>query len=339
MAFLLIDMSISEGGIMQMCVGYLLVWISISLTVGLNVLYAGKQISTSSIGAAPFGAAQRVGRLQADRLVECSGIDVSMAHDDLLWAINDRGNGPYLFALGDDGRDRGRVRVAKAQNRDWEGLETFLWQDRPMILIADFGDNDRRHATHTLYVVEEPVISSERLHSSAVTPIAWRTVFTYPDHNHDAEGVAVDVMRKEVLIMTKRDDPPLLFALPLKPPSGDRPLVARLVAALDRIPPPSIEDHRQPFGQFRSQPTALDLSLDGLQMVVLTYKHAYLFNRVPSRSWRTIVGTPPIVIQLPLPQDANDLRQREAICFSKDGRSIFVTSEGKWPGLYQLKAR
>jgi hypothetical protein len=208
-----------------------------------------------------------------------------------------------------------------------------------MILIADFGDNHRRHATHTLYVIEEPAVTGEHINSSTMAAVAWRIVFRYPDRNHDAEGVAVDTRRREVLILTKRDDPPLLFALPLKPPSNHRPLVARQIAAVGRIPPPSDEDRRQPFGEFRSQPTALDISPDGLSMVILTYKHAYLFKRNHGQSWGKAAGTSPTVIQLPLPQNTHDLRQREAICFSRDGSSLFVTSEGKRPGLFRLKAR
>ena len=287
--------------------------------------------------ATPFDTVRKVSHVESDRIVECSGMDVSMVYKDVLWVINDSGNGPFLFAMGTDGNDRGRVRVAAAKNRDWEGMETFMWQNRPMMLIADVGDNARRYAAHTLYVIEEPAITGESINSSAVTAPAWRIRFTYPDGTHDAEGVAVDTRRAEVLILTKRDDPPLLFALPLKPSSNNRPLVARRIAAVNRIPPPTDEDRRYPFGTYRSQPTALDISPDGLSMVVLTYKHAYLFTRNPGESWGKAVGTSPTVLQLPLPQNRHDLRQREAICFSRDGRSLFVTSEGKRPGLYRLK--
>ncbi len=289
--------------------------------------------------APPFGAARMVGRIQSDRIVECSGMDTSLVHGDLLWAINDGGNGPFLYALGSDGRDRGRVRVAGAKNRDWEDLATFLWQDRPMVLIADCGDNRQRHASHTLYVVEEPRLSGERFDGSAVVEVAWRIEFSYPDRHHDAEGVAVEPLDNKIFVLTKRDDPPLLFALPLKPVPGGRQVMASLVAAVDRIPPPSTADRRHAYGALRSQPTALDLSADGLTMVVLTYKHAYLFNRRPGDAWATALGQQPVLIPLPLAQDHPHLGQREAICFSRDGRRLWVTSEGKGSGLFELQAR
>ena len=107
---------------MRLYVRYFWLWFGISLAVNMNILQAGTQITSSAANATPFGAARRIGLVESDRLVECSGMDVSMAHDDLLWAINDRGNKPFLFAMGADGRDRGRVRVDKAENRDWEGI-------------------------------------------------------------------------------------------------------------------------------------------------------------------------------------------------------------------------
>lgn len=266
-------------------------------------------------------------------------MDASRAHSDLLWAINDGGNGPFLYALGSNGRDRGRIRVAGAKNRDWEGLDTFSWQGRPMILIADVGDNHQRHERHTLYIVGEPPLDGERWSDSAVVDVAWRIDFAYPDRNHDAEGVSVDPLNNEVLIMTKRDDPPRLFALPLEPTSTGQVVVAHEVAVVDRIPPPTVEDRLQPFGDFRSQPTALDVSADGLEMAVLTYKHAYLFQRRPGDSWAEAVSAEPTLIPLPLPQDDHLLVQREAICFSMDGESLLVTSEGKRAGIFQLTVK
>jgi hypothetical protein len=286
-----------------------------------------------------FGDPKMVGRIASDRILECSGIDASTRADDLLWAINDGGHGPFLYALGEDGRHRGRVKIVGAGNRDWEGIDTFVWQGRSMILIADVGDNHRRHDRHTLYIIAEPYLAGERLQQSATVNVAWRIDFTYPGSRHDAEGVAVDTAAKQVLILTKRDTPPLLFALPLSGSSTGRVVAARRVAVLDQIPPPSNQDRQYPFGELRSQPTALDLSADGRMLVVLTYKHAYLFSRGAAVSWATALKRQPVLLRLPLPEDHPDLRQREAICFSLDAMSLLVTSEGRHPGIYALEAR
>jgi hypothetical protein len=287
----------------------------------------------------PDSAVRLSGHLADDRLVECSGMDISLATAAFFWAVNDGGDGPFIYAVGFDGRSLGRVAVAGARNRDWEGLDSFLWHGRPMLLIADFGDNEQTRDTHTLYIVEEPRLIAERFDPSASIDVAWRVVFSYPDGGHDAEGVAVDATAGKVILLTKRDEPPLLFELPLKPLSPDHPLVARRITVVDRIPPPSSEDLRHEYGQYRSQPTALDISPDGRQAVVLTYKHAYRFSRRHADSWTIAFDRPPLVIPLPLPHERNDLRQREAICFAPDGMALYVTSEGRGAGIFLIDTR
>ncbi|HMA68221.1 MAG TPA: hypothetical protein VKO20_10395 [Desulfosalsimonadaceae bacterium] len=288
---------------------------------------------------APFGPARLAGRLGDERLAECSGMDAALGTDDLFWAINDSGNGAFIYALGKDGGSRGRILIEGAANRDWEGIDTFAWKGRPMILIADFGDNRKVRDTCTLYITEEPRLQDGRFGNSATVEVAWRIVFTYPDGSRDAEGVAVDAAGQKVLVLSKRDKPPLLFELPLKPAASDMPLTARNVAKVDRIPPPSKKDLLQQYGKNRSQPTALDLSPDGRRAVVLTYKHAYLFPRRPTQSWADALRGKPVVLPLPLPQNRRGFAQREAICFTPDGQSLLVTAEGKQAEIFQLPAR
>ena len=322
---------------MKIYLKYLLILVCFNLFSGLNASLADEKESVPPANRALYGNAQKVGRLGDDRLVECSGMDTSSVAGNLIWAINDNGHGPFIYALRTNGRSLGRVWVIGARNRDWEGLDTFFWQGRPMILIADFGDNRQQHDTHTLYIVEEPVLEGERFRESSAVKLAWRIVFSYPDGKHDAEGVSVDAAEGKVLILTKRDNPPLLFELPLIPP--DKPVFAKKAAAVTQIPPPSDEDLLQRHGRYRSQPTALDLSPDGRHAVVLTYKHAYLFKRAGHDSWATAFSGHPQTVLLPLPSDRRDFRQREAICFVGGDRALLITSEGQGAGIFRLEAR
>lgn len=281
-----------------------------------------------------FDAARKTGHIQDLRLGECSGLDASPTHADLLWALNDSGNGPYIYALGEDGRSFGRVRVAGAKNDDWEDLATFVWQGRPMILVADIGDNKQRRSTHTLYIIPEPLFTGQPYDDTAAVRTAWQVTFAYPDHGHDAESVAVDVVGRNVLILTKRDEPPQLFEVPLDPPTGSSTVTARPVTLVSHIPPPSKEELLLPFGAFNAEPTAMDISDDHRYAVVLTYKDAYLFAHGLHDSWAATFGAVPTAI--PLPRERPDLRQREAICFASDGRSLIVTSEGKGAGIFRM---
>jgi hypothetical protein len=311
--------------------------VAFSLLGILNCSWPGEGASPAVSDPSPYTTARAVGRLGDARLVECSGMDASRSNPGMLWAVNDGGDGPFLYALAEDGRSLGRVCVRGARNRDWEGLDTFRWQGRAMILIADVGDNRARHEMHTLYVVPEPPLTGDAFGASAAVDVAWRIVFMYPDGPRDAEGVAVDAEAGEVLVLTKRDQPPLLFAVPLLPSPDKSPVTARRVAPVEGIPPPSAVDLTRKYGLFVSQPTALDLSADGRRLLVLTYKHAYLFPRESGASWTAALRGAPH--QIPLPTDHKDLSQREAICFGHDDRAIFVTSEGRGAGIFRSDVR
>ena len=283
--------------------------------------------------------AKKIGRLESPALRECSGMDASTRRGDLLWAVNDGENGPYLYAMGLEGQDRGRVRVAGAKNRDWEALDAFRWKGDSYLLIADVGDNKARYDTVTLYVVREPELNADQFDAAAVVDISWRIDFHYPDGPRDAEAVAVDVRTATVLIVSKRDARPRVYTLPLKPPDTIAPITAAKVGKIDHLPAPGINDLVHAYGAFRSQPTALDMSPDGTRAVLLTYKHAYLFHLVIGDGWGRTLMQNGEVIFLPLPEASEKLRQREAVCFGADGRTLFVTSEGVGAGIYSVEIR
>jgi hypothetical protein len=167
-----------------------------------------------------------------------------------------------------------------------------------------------------------------------VVPLHRRIEFTYTDKSHDAEAVAVDPKEETVLILTKRDRPPLLFSLPLAPPDGTRPVVAVRLGTIDTIPPPTAEDLLHRYGVYRSQPTAMDMDPGSTRAVVLTYKHAYIFSRAGGRTWAESFGARPRIVRLSLLDP--HLSQREAACFSRDGGSLMVTSEGAGAPIYRL---
>ena len=70
-------------------------------------------------------------------------------------------------------------------------------------------------------------------------------------------------------------------------------------------------------------PTAMDISPHGDTAVVLTYKQIHLFVRRTGEDWsKTFARTPQTLSFTVLPQ-------QEAICFTWDGQSVYVSSEGQ----------
>ena len=69
----------------------------------------------------------------------------------------------------------------------------------------------------------------------------------------------------------------------------------------------------------------MDFAADGSAAVVLTYGAALLFERSPGEPWADALARKPV--RLP----PHNLLQAEGICFSPDGKAIYVVSEGPFP--------
>ena len=183
--------------------------------------------------------------------------------------MNDSGK-PLLFAIDATGRALGRVELRKSDNRDWEDLASFQLDGEPYLLIADVGDNDARYKKRTLYIAKEPRSDEDK------TKVDWEIDFTYPDGPRDAESVAVDIENERVLVLSKRDIPPVLYELPLRA-DGDKKLTARWLGTIDSLPLPSRQDVQfaSKTKNWHWQPVGMDISQDNRAAVIMTYRAVY----------------------------------------------------------------
>lgn len=267
----------------------------------------------------------RVGVLENEAIDEASGLAASRRHPDILWTLNDSGDQPVLYALSTTGAYVGKIRIEDAENRDWEDLAGFTDGEKTYLAVADIGDNAARRDFCTVYVIEEPEMTGKKmLKRSAVKP-AWRIDFQYEDGPRDCESIAVDIANQRILLLSKRSTPPVLYSLPLFARSGRSISVARKLAAVSNLNRAGYAGN-QSFGllqshPYRYQPTGMDISPDNTWLAVLTYRFVYLYIRPDGQRWETALSGVPKI--LPLPR----LEQAESICFSADGRDLFVTSE------------
>ena len=104
----------------------------------------------------PALEARRTGVFAQPDLSESSGVAVSRRRAGLLWSLSDSGNDASLHASDTTGRDLGTVRVAGAENRDWEALAAGPCPGGTCLYIADTGDNGARQTSVRLYRVVEP---------------------------------------------------------------------------------------------------------------------------------------------------------------------------------------
>ena len=186
-------------------------------------------------------------------------------------------------------------------------------------MIADIGDNEARHKSRTLYFVAEPEAASR-----ATVSVAWRVDYEYPGGPRDAEAAAVDTEKERALILTKRDVPPLLYEVPLKPAAATT-IVAKKAGAVTSLPRPSRQDIE--FAPNTNdcfwQPVGMDISGDNLAAVILTCRAAYYYERRPGQDWIDALNTPPRRVSI------GNFRNAEAVAFAGKKRTVIITGENR----------
>ena len=111
----------------------------------------------------------------------------SRTRPDLFWLHNDSGGAPVLYAVGGDGRQRGRLTVPR-EAIDWEDLGTA---DCPggegtCLWIADVGDNQLSREQAVVYAVREPSVDGDREAEQV-----WSFPIRYPGGSVNSEALAV----------------------------------------------------------------------------------------------------------------------------------------------------
>jgi len=262
-----------------------------------------------------FEYVEILGQITERQIDEVSGIAISNMSDSVLWVINDSGDAANIYAITRSGELLGAMHIQGAHNRDWEDMDSFIYDGTSYLLMAETGDNDARYDGYHIYVVQEPVISAGV--PEEIEP-AWQIDFDYPDGARDCEAVAVDLISEKIFLLSKREVPPKLFELPLAPTEQNQ--TANYLGEVTTIPQPGQDDIQDYLDQFSAQPTAMDISADGAQLVVLTYKHLFLYNNA-GEDWPTALTRSPVKILYPR------LVQAEAACFDNDQQKILITTE------------
>jgi hypothetical protein len=279
----------------------------IFITIALSCAHTGDQVNVDIISS---------GTIYDEEIAEASGIAVSHVHEGVVWVINDSGNSASVYALNPKGRRLCILNIEGVWNNDWEDLASFEYEGKPYILIADVGDNFAKREAYFLHFIEEPDIEKTSGLSSLSVKPSWSMTYTYENGPRDCEAVAVDMINEKVLLLSKRDNPPILYELPLTKREN---AVARKCAEIKPFPQRA-QDHTH-LSKYSNRPTAMDISSDGLSAVVLTYDCAFYFRKEKSADWATaLTGSMKEIVFSPL-------RQAESVCFNRNGSSIFITSE------------
>lgn len=269
-------------------------------------LWAGPPAEGAPAQAKPveYGPGREIAKLADASITESSGIACSRTTPGVFWTHNDSGGKPHLSAFNMKGEDLGAFPVQGATVQDWEDMCSFTIAGKPFLLVADVGDNKVQRKNCTFYIAYEPADIGRQARAQPLALLA-RQEFTYDDGPHNCESVAVDPVRREIILVTKTSDPTCkVFALPLPTEKNPGKAVMKAVASLT-LPTTS----------------AMDISPDGLRALVLTYGDAYEYSRQPDEDWGKAFARPPRRIKMPA------RAQGESACYGPDGVTIYLTSE------------
>jgi len=269
---------------------------------------------------------KETGIINHPELSEISGLASSIRHNNTLWAINDSGNQPKLFALKHSGESIGGFEVA-VKNLDWEDLASARIDDISYLLIADIGDNQLSKDEHNIYIIPEPLLDNQK--AKPLLP-AHTLRFRYPDGAHNAESMTfadgwVYILTKEPKSNGKRQASQV-YRIPLNLTNEGQSLVAEKIANL-AIPSYSIVSRLIAYlsGLDISQPTAFDIDAQNRNAYVLTYHSVYRYERELDESWGKVLAEPRKRIH------THSLSQAEALAVAANGVVWFTTEKRPAP--------
>jgi hypothetical protein len=250
------------------------------------------------VGAgAAAGPSDELFTFKDERIAESSGLASASWSDDVIYTHNDSGDSARFFAVDRTGATVGTYRLDGVRAIDWEDMARGLDDDgKPALFLGDIGDNKASRKEIAVYRVPEP--------QGPDAALPWvRYRFRYADGPRDAEALLVDPHDGRLYIASK-----VLFGR------------GAMYAAPEVLSTTEV-NVLEPVGEVPSLVTAGDFSPDGSQVALLTYGGVYVGPGVTGPFTR-LTG-----VRLP---------QAEGLTYSRDGRSLLISSEGVHASVEQV---
>ncbi len=258
-----------------------------------------------------FYEAERVAAFESDAISESSGLAVSRSHSGLLWTHNDSGDEAQIYALNQSGVSQGIIKLSNATARDWEAMALGPCGTSTCIVVGDVGDNNAIRDDVALWRLPEP--SPTGPGTSQITT-AEELRIQYPDGPQDCEGIAIDPLTGDTLLVEKSMTAKArtyLVALSDWEEETESPL---LVQELDTI---DFDTDSLTGGLV----TGIDIAPSGTELFVRTYVAGFHVPLVRDATGRIAgYGEPRLV-------SVFDEGQCEAVAYNGDGLELWFTCE------------
>lgn len=255
-------------------------------------------------------------KLSDSAINELSGLAASRRYPGLLWGHNDSGDSARIFAINARGETVATVNFSGLEARDWEDM-TFAGE---WLYIGEIGDNFAVNQNIKVYRLREPDLNPDKLNQEiTLKPDQWETMtLNYPDGARDAEALAA-TPDGHLLIVSKNKKGANFYTL-------KRPWSNGQVATLDKI-----FDNVQigETGWLTRLVTGGDLAPDGRELTLVTYAQIWQFDLATPYNFASLQ------LQSPRKRDLPPLKQCESVCYSADGLSLWLSSEGKKAPLWE----
>ena len=275
---------------------------------------------SQNLAASSYDEGKQIGTITDKSLDEVSGLVASRNNADVFWVNNDSGDKARLYAIHSSGKLLAKVEIEGVTSIDWEELSIGSGKDgKSALYIFDAGDNDKVRDDYVIYRIPEPTsISDQKITKDLVESFP----FSYPDGHHDCEGIFVDPVSGQIILITKTykaDCGVYAFPMPLR--AGEKVVLEKVGGK-----------HIKSIERLRTV-TGAAISPDGSRVAIRTYFGAFELERTKGKPLSTIFDNEPTIIKAPL------LKQAEAIAYSLDGKSILMTSEKIPAPIFQLNRK
>jgi hypothetical protein len=182
------------------------------------------------------------------------------------------------------------------------GAQARDWEDitsgrNHTVWVGDVGNNAKRRSVISVYRFKEP---KALRHSMQLA--SKRFDLRYPDGRHNAEGIMINPRTGRLLVVSKSPNGGAIYRAPKKLVAGKVHRLTRVAWAPNKI-------------------TAASFSPNGKSFVICNYSTAWIYRSLGGKAQ-----------QINKPR----LRQGESIEYARDGRTIFMGSEGRRSPVYRV---
>jgi hypothetical protein len=257
------------------------------------------------------------GEVGEPALVETSGLAASRAHDGVLWAHNDSGDQPRVFALGEDGEALGAYAVDGAENVDWEDVAVGPGPDGASALyLGDIGQNGGLRDPVTVYRVPEPDAAPDG--AGGTLAGAEALALTYPSGSVDAEALLVDPVTGDLFVVTKViEGTSTILRAAADDLAPGAPIAMEEAGTVTVTDPGEVDGATFPG----TLVTGADISPDGSVVVLRTYKEVLAYARPEGATVAEALAGEPCAV--PVPGEP----QGEAVAVTGAGDALVTISE------------